>query len=272
MGWPISHSLSPRVHGFWLQRYGISGTYEAFAVKPEGLPAALRGLREKGLTGVNLTIPHKVIACKIVDTLDKTAKRIGAVNLVTVSGWGLLVGQNTDAYGFEQNILSSGFKPSRGTAFVLGAGGACRAVLVALENMGFTDIRITNRTKEHAEKLAREFSTSQHKISVFPWKHAPDALSGADLLVNTTSLGMNGQPALNFPLDALPPSTSVADIVYAPIETDLLCLAKQRGNPTIDGLGMLLHQARPSFNAFFGRDPEVTEDLRAFVLAERKEA
>jgi shikimate dehydrogenase len=271
MGWPIGHSLSPRLHDFWLRHYGIKGSYEAFAVKPENLPSALLELRTKGLVGVNLTIPHKVAACKIVDSLDPTAKRIGAVNLVTVDAQGRLLGSNTDAYGFSENLLTSGFKPAGDAAFVLGAGGACRAVLVALEDMGFREILLANRTKEKAEKLAQEFSTAQTKIDSVSWKEAPHTLSNVGLLVNTTSLGMTGQLPLAFSLEKLPSSAFVADIVYAPVETGLLLKAKQQGYRTIDGLGMLLHQARPSFKAFFGRDPEVTEELRRFVLLEKKE-
>jgi len=270
MGWPIGHSLSPRVHGFWLQSLHIQGSYEAFAVKPEDLRTALHNLQANGLVGVNLTIPHKIAALKIVDTLNEAAKRIGAVNLVTVDASGKLHGSNTDAYGFAQNLLSAGVRPFRGTAFVLGAGGASRAVLVALEDLGFSEIRIANRTIKSAEKLALELATPQTKISVVPWAHASEKFEGSDLLVNTTSLGMAGQPELTVSLDALPPSASVADIVYAPLETALLKQAKKRGCRTIDGLGMLLHQARPAFKAFFGRDPEVTEDLRAFVLGGRK--
>jgi shikimate dehydrogenase len=271
MGWPIGHSLSPQVHGFWLQHYELLGSYEAFAVSPEDLPAALHRMKANGLIGVNLTIPHKVAACEFVDTLDPAARRIGAVNLVTIGARGQLLGRNTDAYGFTQNILLSGFKPSSGIAFVLGAGGACRAALVALEDMGFTEICIANRTNEHAEKLAREFSTPQTQISVVAWKEVPHALAGIDLLVNATSLGMMGQPELTLSLEELPSSASVADIVYTPNKTSLLKRAKRRGCRTIDGLGMLLHQARPSFKAFFGCDPQVTEELRNYILLEKKE-
>ena len=270
MGWPIGHSLSPRLHGFWLRAYGIAGNYEALAVKPEDLPSALRDLKAKGFVGVNLTIPHKVEACRIVDTLDPTAERIGAVNLVTVDAEGRLQGSNTDAYGFEQNLLASGYKPSNGTAFVLGAGGACRAVLVALENMGFTEIRLANRTKDRAETLARELQTSQTRIFAIDWAEAQSALTNVDLLVNTTALGMAGQPSLDFSMENLSPSAAVTDIVYTPLETDLLRQARARGHRAIDGLGMLLHQARPAFRAFFGPDPQVTEALRAYMLAEKE--
>lgn len=270
MGWPINHSLSPRLHGFWLERYKIEGRYEAYPVEPAGLPAALRSLKAKGIAGVNLTIPHKVAACSIVDTLDPTGKRIGAVNLVTVEADGSLLGRNTDAYGFEQNILSAGISPKGGTAFVLGAGGACRAVIVALQNLGFAEIRLANRTLDKAEKLARELATPACPISVIGWEIAATNLVDVKLLVNATSLGMEGQPALNFSLENLPKEACVSDIVYTPLKTALLDQAKMRGNKAVDGLGMLLHQARPAFQAFFGIDPEVTEELRKHVLAGRK--
>lgn len=271
MGWPVGHSLSPRLHAFWLQAYDIEGAYEALAVEPEKLPSALRALKEKGFCGVNLTIPHKIAALRLMDAVDPFAERIGAVNLVSIDEKGGLRGSNTDAFGFEQNLLSSGFKPDGGAAFVLGAGGASRAVLVALQNMGFEEIRMANRTRERAEILARGLSTAACKISVIDWEKAPQALNEVVLLANATSLGMKGQEALVFSLEKLPQHAAVTDIVYAPLETDLVRRAKARGHKTIDGLGMLLHQARPSFKAFFGRDPEVTDNLRRHVLEGAKE-
>ncbi|MDE1900686.1 MAG: shikimate dehydrogenase [Alphaproteobacteria bacterium] len=268
MGWPISHSLSPRLHGFWLRQYGIDGRYDALPVEPQNLQSALRALPAQGLRGVNLTVPLKELALSVIDTADDTARRIGAVNLVTVEPDGRLHGRNTDAYGFTQNLLHGGYKPDS-TAFVLGAGGAARAVIVALADMGFTDIRIANRTVDRAEKLARDFSTPAGSITPVAWHDAADALGGVDLLVNTTSLGMKGQPELAFPLDALPATAAVTDIVYNPLETALLRAARRRGHQTIDGLGMLLHQARPSFAAFFGQDPAVTPQLRDYILADK---
>ena len=269
LGYPVSHSLSPRLHGFWLHLYALKGSYEAIPVMPQDFPAFLHTLSPQGFCGVNLTVPHKETTCALVDTLDATARRIGAVNLVTVDAQGRLHGRNTDAFGFTQNLLTSGYTPKGGAALVLGAGGAARAVIVALTDMGLTDIRIANRTVERVAKLAQEFSTPTCKITTVDWTAAPTALQDIELLVNTTSLGMTGQPQLDFPLDTLPTAATVTDIVYAPLETNLLRRAKARGNKTIDGLGMLLHQARPAFAAFFGRDPEVTEELRRAVLAER---
>lgn len=270
MGWPIGHSLSPRLHGFWLRQYAVLGSYEAFAIKPGDLSSALHSLKSNALVGVNLTIPHKVAAYGLVDILDPTAKRIGAVNLVTVEEDERLLGQNTDAYGFEQNLLSAGVLASGKAAFVLGAGGACRAVLVALQNMGVSEIRLANRTKESAAQLAVEFSIPSCPIVVVEWALAPEQISDVELLVNTTSLGMKGQPDLDFSLSGLSRTATVSDVVYAPLETSLLACAKSRGNKAVDGLGMLLHQARPAFRAFFGIDPEVTKELREFVLAEKK--
>ena len=268
MGWPVGHSLSPRLHGFWLKLYGIDGAYDALPVKPEDLATVLRALPAQDLRGVNLTLPHKEAACALVDRLEPEARRIGAVNLVTVDAEGRLEGRNTDAYGFAQNLLTSGYTPKGGVAMVLGAGGAARAVIAALSDMRLSEIRLVNRTIERAEKLAREFATPSCKIMALDPGNAASQLKDCELLVNTTSLGMKGQPALDFSLETLPFSAAVTDIVYTPLETDLLRRARERGHLAIDGLGMLLHQARPAFLAFFGRDPEVTEELRRYVLAE----
>jgi len=263
MGWPVAHSLSPRLHGFWLKKYGISGTYAALPVKPEQLREELKFLSDKGFCGVNLTVPHKESALALVDEVEPLARSIGAINTIVVREDGSLLGRNTDAYGFTQNLLAAGFKPSKQSATLLGAGGAARAGLAALLAMGFSDIRIVNRTRDKAEKLAAEFAPD--KIHVFDWDD-PDALAASDLLVNATSLGLKGQPPLEITLDALPRAAWVTDMVYVPLQTDLLQRAAQRGHRTVDGLGMLLHQARPAFAAFFGKDPEVTEELRAYVL------
>ncbi|MDE2030579.1 MAG: shikimate dehydrogenase [Alphaproteobacteria bacterium] len=265
MGWPVAHSLSPRLHGFWLQKHGIPGTYEAIGIEPQNLEAALRTLPGQGFRGVNLTVPLKEIALNIVDDLDAAAQRIGAVNLVIVGADGKLEGRNTDAYGFAQNLLAANVLPG-GKALVLGAGGAARAVLAALTDMGFDDVVVTNRTPERAQKLARDFS-----VPAIDWADAAAAMVDVSLLVNATSLGMKGQPPLEITLDALPQSATVTDIVYVPLETGLLRAARQRGLKTVDGLGMLLHQARPAFAAFFGGDPEVTEELRHFILEGKKD-
>jgi shikimate dehydrogenase len=270
MGWPVCHSLSPRLHAFWLRTYGIDGAYDALPVQQEKLAAALRALGNDGLRGVNLTVPHKELACGIVDELDDNARAIGAANLICVGADGRLTGRNTDAYGFAENLKAGGFAARRGRAVVLGAGGAARAVLYALAGRGFSTITVANRTRERSERLARDFTTPHCAIAATEWNDlgAPISgpMAGADLLVNTTSLGMKGQPPLEIDLSSLPGDACVNDIVYAPLETGLLAQARQRGLQTIDGLGMLLHQAAPSFEAFFGRRPEVTPALRAWVL------
>jgi len=263
LGWPVKHSLSPRLHHFWLQKYKIEGTYEAMAVKPEEVKKVLRNLPDQKFSGVNLTIPHKEIAVEVVDHLHSFAKRIGAENMVVIRKDGTLEGRNTDAYGFTQNLLCAGFASDERPITVLGAGGVARAVIAALLDMGFTDIRIVNRTRNRAEMLANTFSKT--KISIFGWSDT-HFLKDSILLVNATSLGLHGQPPLELSLDRLPDDAWVNDLVYVPLMTELLKRAQARGNKIVDGLGMLLHQARPAFSAFFGMEPEVTDDLRSFVL------
>jgi shikimate dehydrogenase len=263
MGWPIGHSLSPRLHTYWLKKYGIEGSYEALAVRPEQLAQKLHELPEHGFRGVSLTIPHKEKALMSMDELDPIAQRIGSVNTVVVRADGSLEGRNTDVYGFMQNLLAAGVDVQAGPATILGAGGSARAVVVALQDMGAEEIRIVNRTPERAEALKRQVGGM---IEVFPWDRARSAMDGAMLLVNTTSLGMQGQPPLEVTIDGLARKATVTDLVYAPLMTVLLLRAQRREHRIVDGLGMLLHQARPAFAAFFGRDPEVTDDLCRHVL------
>lgn len=262
VGWPITHSLSPRLHQFWLKKYNLAGGYEALAVEPKDLRQTLLGLSSQGYAGVNLTVPHKEAALDCVHVYDDVAKRIGAINTVIVRDDGTLEGRNTDAYGFTQNLLSVQFSHANRPAVILGAGGAARAAIAALQDMGVKDIRILNRSRDKAEKLAKVFNA----IRVYDWANN-DAFCDASLLVNATSLGMTRQPPLVIDLHHLPADALVTDMVYAPLMTDLLKLASTRGNPVVDGLGMLLHQARPAFQAFFGVDPEVTAELRAHVVA-----
>jgi len=265
MGWPISHSRSPYIHEFWLQKYRIDGTYIPMPVDPTRLEQALKALPVLGFRGCNLTIPHKEAAKDIVDKTDALAQRVGAINTVVVDKNGHLIGSNTDVLGFSENLKSAGFSTGK-TATVLGAGGAARAIIVALEDMGFQEIRIVNRTKERAENYANG-KGKKSPVKVYGWSETKKALEGADLLVNTTSLGMEGRPPLEIDLSPLPKTAWVTDIVYAPLMTNLLRQAQNKGHQTVDGLGMLLHQARPGFAAWFGADPEVTDDLRQFVLA-----
>jgi shikimate dehydrogenase len=265
MGWPVGHSRSPLLHNHWLAEYGIDGAYVPLAVRPDALAAALRALPALGVAGVNLTVPHKERAVAVMDRLDESARRIGAVNTVVVKDGGL-EGRNTDGYGFIEN-LRAGAKSWRGAdgpAVVVGAGGAARAIVVALIDAGAPEIRLVNRTFARAEALATEFGPP---LVAVKWDQRDAALDGSALLVNATSLGMTGQKPLELALDALPRSTVVTDAVYVPLETALLAAARARGNPCVDGLGMLLHQARPGFAAWFGRDPEVTPELRAYVLS-----
>ena len=265
MGWPIAHSLSPRLHGYWLKTLGIDGAYVPFAVPVDRLADAIRALPALGITGVNLTIPHKENAIAMLDEVDDAARRIGAVNCITVRPDNRLLGGNTDGYGFIESVREDApnWNAASGPAVVIGAGGAARAVCVGLQDAGVPEIRVVNRTAERAMGLAAEFGAP---LVAVPGGKRATALDGAALLVNATSLGMETQPPLDLSLAALPDGAVVADIVYAPLETDLLRAARQLGNPVVDGLGMLLHQARPAFASWFGQDPMVTPELRAYML------
>jgi shikimate dehydrogenase len=266
MGWPIGHSLSPRLHGYWLDRYGINGAYVPLAVPADAFDGAFRALPLLGFAGVNVTIPYKEAALAAVDDADDTARRIGAANTISVLADGSLYGQNTDAFGFITNLKDGlpDWRPHEGPAVVIGAGGAARAVCVALLDAGVPEIRIANRTVRRADSLARDIGGP---FTVTPWPRLAAAMEGAALLVNTTGLGMTGEPPLEVDLRHLAPEAVVTDIVYAPLETPLLAAARARGNRTVDGLGMLLHQGRPGFARWFGVEPDVTPALRDFVLA-----
>lgn len=265
IGWPVSHSLSPRIHGFWLQELGIDGAYVPLAVEPGGIEDAVTGLVALGFAGANVTVPHKEAVIPIMDELDRTARRLGAVNTIVVED-GRLIGKNSDGYGFLENLHANatGWWAGTGPAVVLGAGGAARAIVGALLDAGAPEIRILNRTRARAEAIAADFADK--KIAAGDWNGIAGTLSDAALLVNTTSLGMQGQPSLEIDLGPLPADAVVNDIVYVPLETELLKAAKARGNVAVDGLGMLLHQARLGFTAWFGREPIVSEALRHFVL------
>jgi shikimate dehydrogenase len=266
MGWPVEHSRSPALHGFWLEQYRIAGDYVLLSMPPERLEAALRALAADGFAGCNLTLPHKEQALRLVDRADATARRIGAVNTIVVAADGTLEGRNTDAFGFHENLVTTvpEWRAAAGPAVVLGAGGAARAVVTSLLDQGAAEIRLLNRHRERADALAAALGGP---ISVLDWKERAAALDGAALLVNATSLGQAGQPLLALTLDALPTGAVVNDIVYVPLETPLLAAARARGNSAVDGLGMLLHQARPAFAAWFGVMPEVTRELRRRIMA-----
>ena len=264
IGWPVAHSLSPHIHRHWLQHYGIGGSYELIPVPPQEVEARIRGLGAAGYVGANVTVPHKLAALAAADRVTETARRIGAVNTLYYEE-GQLVGENSDAAGFHQNILAAAadWEASSGPVVLLGAGGAARALVVALLDAGAPEIRLANRTLAKSEELAAAFGD---RVRPWPWEARGDALAEANLLVNSTSLGMVGQAPLKISLERLPPGALVNDIVYRPLETGLLAAAKARGNPVVDGLGMLLHQAVPGFHRWFGRKPEVTAALRAIVL------
>ncbi|WP_074765782.1 shikimate dehydrogenase [Magnetospirillum fulvum] len=268
IGWPVGHSRSPRLHGYWLEKMGIDGAYLPLAVAPDDLAEAVRALPKLGFRGVNLTIPHKEAVIPLLDVVDSLAARIGAVNTLIINEDGTIEGRNTDAFGFLENVRRGAplWQPSQGPAVVIGAGGAARAVIAALSDAGVGELRLVNRSRDRAERLAQDLGGP---IVVGDWDSRAALLDGAALLVNTTSLGMAGQPPLDLDLAALPVSAIVTDIVYVPLETPLLALARQRGNRTVDGLGMLLWQAVPGFSAWFGQQPEVTDALRAFVLSDR---
>jgi len=265
IGWPIDHSLSPYVHRFWLKEYSIQGEYVPLAIDSKNLEGFLGGLSDNGWRGVNVTLPHKRSAMEMVDDLDSSARRMGAVNTIIVNKDGSLRGANTDGYGFLKNLkhCEPSWSASNGPVVVLGAGGVARAVLAVLIESGALEIRLVNRNQTRAEDLANEFNGP---IKVYNWSDRSTILSEARLLVNTTSLGMTGQAPLQIDLKNLPEDALVNDVVYTPIETDLLRKAKQQGNKTVDGLGMLLHQACFGFAAWFGVDPKVSSTLRAHIL------
>ena len=264
MGWPIAHSRSPLLHGHWLERYAIDGAYVPLAVRPSDLRVALRALPALGMAGVNVTVPHKEAALGHLDGLDETARRLGAVNTVVVAQDGRLEGRNSDGFGFMENLRDKApsWRAGAGPAVMLGAGGAARAIGFALLAAGVPELRIANRTPARAKALARDLGA---RCRALDWSERAESLAGAALLVNATSLGMAGQAALDLDLERLAADAVVNDIVYAPLETELLQAARARGNVAVDGLGMLLHQARPAFRAFFGVDPEVTAELRRVV-------
>jgi len=264
LGWPVSHSKSPRLHNHWLALHGIDGAYVPLPVAPADLAAAVRLLPRLSFAGANVTVPHKEAVLDFVDIVEPLAARIGAVNTLTIDSDGRITGRNTDALGFLLNLKEVRPAPAAGPAVVLGAGGAARAACAALIQEGVPQIRLVNRSLDRARQLAVDLGGA---IVPVEWSGREAALEGAALLVNSTSLGMTGQPPLEISLDRLPEDALVNDMVYAPLETPLLAAAKARGNPVADGIGMLLHQARPGFKAWFGVMPEVTPDIRAMMLA-----
>ncbi|HOV03844.1 MAG TPA: shikimate dehydrogenase [Kaistiaceae bacterium] len=265
IGWPIRHSRSPVIHGHWLKTYGLAGSYEAVPVEPAALAGFLASLAANGFVGGNVTVPHKEGAFAAADRADEIATRLGAANTLWLED-GRLCASNTDGYGFLANLDAGqpGWDDVKGPAVVLGAGGAARAIVHALAARGLAPIRIANRTLTRVDDFKARFGPTIEAVS---WENRSAALEDARLLVNTTSLGMAGEPDVDIDLSRLPADALVTDIVYVPLETGLLRAARQRGNPVVDGLGMLLHQAVPGFERWFGLRPEVTDELRAVVLA-----
>ena len=265
IGWPINHSRSPRIHNHWLKLHGIDGSYLPMAVAPGHLQMALQGLPALGFKGCNITLPHKVDALKLVHQVDANARRMGAINTVVVQADGSLKGFNNDGFGFIQALLDGkpDWRADAGPITVLGAGGAARAVVLSLADRGAKEIRLINRTLATSQALAQEFGAP---VVALPWSERHSALADVSLLVNTTSLGMQGKEPLDLDLTALPAHAYVCDVIYAPLETPLLAAARLRNNATVNGLGMLLHQARPAFAAWFGVMPEVTDELRRATL------
>ena len=261
LGWPVSHSLSPKLHNHWLKSLGLDGEYAALAVEPEHLKETLLSLAGRGWQGCNLTLPHKERALILVDEVDETARMIGAVNTITLRAGGL-IGSNTDAYGFAENIRPH--LKGKDKAVILGAGGAARAVCYALAQEGFDGVIITNRTMSRARELAVHFGA---KFSVCEWEWRAKIIEDADLVVNATSLGLKGGEAFDLDLRALPKKAVVTDIVYSPLITPLLAAARARGNTVVDGLGMLIHQAVPGFKAWFGATPPLNEELKTMLLS-----
>lgn len=266
VGYPISHSRSPLIHSFWLAEAGIDGSYERVAVEPAAFPEFVRTLEQQGFVGGNVTVPHKEEAFRLALVDDPVARDLHAVNTLWLEG-DVLKGANTDVMGFLANLdqEAKGWDGRLDRVVVLGAGGASRAVLYGLLQRGAAEILLANRTFERAQALAHHFGP---RVKPLAWETAEAAMVGADLLVNTTSLGMKGQPPLDLSLSRLPRTALVTDIVYVPLETPLLAKARALGLRTIDGLGMLLHQAVPGFERWFGVKPLVSSQLRALILAD----
>jgi shikimate dehydrogenase len=266
IGWPIEHSRSPMIHGYWLKRYGVAGSYTKQAVRPEDVADFLHNLARHGFAGCNVTLPHKQAALAAADERDAAATAIGAANTLWLDA-GRLIASNTDGYGFMTHLAQSAprWNAVDAPVAILGAGGAARAIVHGFLDAGVGEIRVLNRTLARAEDLAHHFGA---RVKPCAWSERHAQLSDAGLLVNTTSIGMAGSGVLDIDLSWLRSDCIVADIVYVPLETDLLRRARARGHRTVDGLGMLLHQAVPGFEKWFGVKPQVTDELRALLVAD----
>ena len=266
IGHPVAHSRSPALHGFWLRRYGIKGHYIPLDISPSNFESALRMLPKLGFVGVNVTLPHKESLLRIADIVTERATLIGAANTVTFHKDGRIHADNTDGLGFVANLKQNApdWLPSSGPAAVFGAGGAARAVVTALLETGVPEIRIANRTRQRAEVFRQDFGP---QVVVQDWAEASDMVQGVATVVNTTSLGMTGKAEFGLSLDGLSPGAMATDIVYTPLKTHFLIEAEARGARIVDGLGMLLHQAAPGFERWFGHKPQVDEETRRVVLS-----
>lgn len=264
MGWPVGHSRSPVIHNHWIRHHGLNGSYVLLPVQPDSLVDAVKGLRALGFAGCNVTIPHKVDAMKLMDHVDPLAQRMGAINTIVVQANGELRGFNTDGFGYIQSLRDAkpDWRADAGPVAVIGAGGSARAVVLSLLDEGASEIRLLNRTQARAQALAE---TIGPRVQVLDWSKRHDCLDDVALLVNTTNQGMHGQAALELRLDGLAKGALVSDTIYIPLETPLLAQARARGNPTVNGLGMLLNQARPAFKAWFGVLPEITPELHRAI-------
>ena len=265
IGHPINHSKSPFIHNYWIKKYELNGEYKAIDIPCENLEIGIQGLIVEGYKGFNLTIPHKELIVPLCDEVDEMARIIGAVNTVTIED-GKLRGCNTDVFGFIENIKQNypNFNFKESSVTVLGAGGAAKAIIYGLLKEGVAEIYLFNRTLERAENLIKTTSDPK-RIKAIEWEKRNEYLANIDLLINTTALGMTGQVALELDLSMLSGETLVNDIVYTPLYTNLLNQAKDRGNPIVTGIGMLIHQARPAFKSWFGYLPEVTKELQDLV-------
>ncbi|WP_310625216.1 shikimate dehydrogenase [Limnohabitans sp.] len=266
MGMPVFQSRSPILHNYWIKKYNLKGAYGHFPVQIENVEAAVRGLSALGLIGCNITQPHKLMAMKLMDQLSPMAQRIGAINCIVVQPDGSLHGFNNDGFGYIQSLKDAKptWRADDGPITVIGAGGAARAVVISLLDEGAKEIRLINRTRAKADELA---SVEPRIVKTYDWQERHAAMEGAAMLVNTTNQGMYGQPPLEISLDTLPKTAMVSDLIYIPLETPLLAAARERGHLTVNGLGMLLNQAIPAFEAWFGVKPEITEELRQAILA-----
>jgi shikimate dehydrogenase len=266
LGYPVAHSRSPVIHNFWLAEHGIAGRYVLLPVPPDRLVEALRGLAVLGFRGCNVTTPHKQAVMPLIDQVDPLAQRIGAVNTIVVEQDGALSGFNNDGNGFVQSIRDAkpDWRPDSGPIVVLGAGAASRAVVATLAVQGAREIRLLNRTPERAQAMAREYGPP---VTAYPWEQRAEVLADAALVANTTNQGMAGKPALEVDLGKLAKGAIVGDLIYTPPETPFLAAARARGNLTVNGLGLLLNQARPAFNAWFGVMPAISPDLLRAIQA-----